>query len=240
MITFHVQPNDGATTRTASLRVGDGAFAITQGPCLYQFVLERGPAGIDSAGGIRALQVRTPEGCRWTVTTPDPFVRFPAIPTGKGSGSFEYCVAANRGATRYATFEILGADSSAELELSQSGFDPPLEGCQPGATSLCLLGNQFEVRLAFSTSSVQGAGNSVQLNQRAGYFTFFDSTNPEILLKMIDGRPVNNHFWLFYGALSSVGYVITATDTVTGEAAFYCNPTGTFRSWSDTLAFPRP
>lgn len=234
-VTYRVNANTTGAVRAGSLSIGGASFAVSQEPCTYSFV-PPGVDPVDHAGGIGAVLVQAQEGCLWTVTTPDPFVRFPVPPTGKGTGSFKYCVAANRGAARSVTFTA----PNAEVELPQAGFDPPLAGCQSTDTSLCLLENRFEIRLAFLTPGGDGVGSSIRLNERSGYFTFFDPTNPEILLKMIDGRPVNSHFWLFYGAMSNVDYVVTATDTVTGEAQLYCNPSGTFRSVGDTLAFPRP
>src|SRR5262249_59342682 len=51
---------------------------------------------------------------------------------------------------------------------------------------------------------------------------------------------VNDHFWVFYGALSNVEYTLTVTDTVTGVVKTYQNPAGLFASVGDTLAFGTP
>ena len=56
-------------------------------------------------------------------------------------------------------------------------------------------------------------------------------------MKFLDGRPVNNKFWLFYGALSNVEYTLTVTDTQTGKVRTYANPSGRFASVADTEAF---
>ena len=60
----------------------------------------------------------------------------------------------------------------------------------------------------------------------------------ELVLKILDGRPINNSWWVFYGALSSVEYTITVTDTSNGAVRNYTNPSGTQASVSDTSAFP--
>ena len=57
------------------------------------------------------------------------------------------------------------------------------------------------------------------------------------MVKALDGRPVNGHFWLFYGALSNVEYTLTVTDTQTGKIKTYTNPSGRFASVADTQAF---
>ena len=57
------------------------------------------------------------------------------------------------------------------------------------------------------------------------------------MLKVLDGRTLNGHFWVFYGALSNVGYTITITDTETQTVKTYVNPEGTLASVADTEAF---
>jgi len=54
---------------------------------------------------------------------------------------------------------------------------------------------------------------------------------------VLDGRPLNDKFWVFYGALSSVEYTLTVTDTQTGVVKTYTNPSGRLASVADTGAF---
>src|SRR5262249_29120801 len=70
-----------------------------------------------------------------------------------------------------------------------------------------------------------------------GYFWFFTPASVELVVKIVDGRPVNGDFWVFYGALSNVQYTLTVTDTVTGAVAAYVNPQGQLASVADTTAF---
>jgi hypothetical protein len=70
-----------------------------------------------------------------------------------------------------------------------------------------------------------------------GFFWFFDQANVELAVKVLDGTPLNGKFWVFYGALSSVEYTITVTDTQTGSVKEYRNPAGRFGSVGDTGAF---
>ena len=56
-------------------------------------------------------------------------------------------------------------------------------------------------------------------------------------MKVLDGRLVNGHFWVFYGALSDVHYMVNVTDTQTGVTVSYENPQGTLASVADTNAF---
>jgi ELWxxDGT repeat protein len=110
--------------------------------------------------------------------------------------------------------------------------------CVASATRLCLNGGRFAVEVAWKDfSGNTGAGKAVGLTGDTGYFWFFDDDNVELVLKVLDGRPVNGRFWVFYGALSSVEYTITVTDTETGTVRTYKNPSGRLASVGDTGAF---
>ena len=56
-------------------------------------------------------------------------------------------------------------------------------------------------------------------------------------MKVLDARPVNGDFWVFYGALSNVAYTLTVTDSLSGVVRIYTNPAGAFASVGDTTAF---
>ena len=57
------------------------------------------------------------------------------------------------------------------------------------------------------------------------------------MIKVLDGTALNGRHWVFYGALSSVEYTITVTDTQTGVQKIYRNPSGRLASVADTGAF---
>ena len=83
-----------------------------------------------------------------------------------------------------------------------------------------------------------GTGQAVPLaGGDTGYFWFFDASNVEVVLKVLDGRTLNGKFWVFYGALSDVEYTLTVTDTETGTVKTYTNPKGRLASVADTRAF---
>lgn len=81
------------------------------------------------------------------------------------------------------------------------------------------------------------AGRTLPLTSHTGAFWFFQPSNIELVVKVLDGRSINGKFWVFYGALSNVEYTITVTDTVTSEVKTYVNPQGTLASAADTDAF---
>jgi hypothetical protein len=111
--------------------------------------------------------------------------------------------------------------------------------CNPGPQSLCLNGGRFRVELAWrDTANQRGAGQAVALTSDTGYFYFTSPANLEVFVKVLDGRPVNGFFWVFYGALSNLEYTVTVTDTATGAVRTYTNPQGRFGSRGDTQALP--
>jgi hypothetical protein len=110
--------------------------------------------------------------------------------------------------------------------------------CAPSATRLCLNGGRFAVEARWKAQGQSGTGQAVPLTGGdTGYFWFFDASNVEVVLKVLDGRPLNDKFWVFYGALSNVEYTLTVTDTVTGVVKTYINPSGRLASVADTEAF---
>jgi ELWxxDGT repeat protein len=116
-------------------------------------------------------------------------------------------------------------------------YVPDEAACELTETSLCL-GGRFRVEADWSTSAaLSGPGHAVALTADTGYFWFFDPSNVEVLLKVLDGQGVNGHYWVFYGALSNVEYSLTVTDTLTGASRRYANPSGRLGSVADTTAF---
>lgn len=65
----------------------------------------------------------------------------------------------------------------------------------------------------------------------AGYFWFFAPANVEVTAKVVDGRPVNGHYWIFLAGMSNLGFTVTVTHV--SSCAFphcaqktYVNPPG--------------
>jgi len=101
-----------------------------------------------------------------------------------------------------------------------------------------LNGGRFAVTAAWKDfQGHTGTGTAVALTGDTGYFWFFAPENVEVVLKVLDGRGLNGKFWVFYGALSSVEYTLTVTDTQTGAVKTYKNLSGQFASVGDTGAF---
>jgi hypothetical protein len=107
-----------------------------------------------------------------------------------------------------------------------------------GGPSLDLFGGRFSVEVSWRDhQGNSGYGQPVPDSNLSGFFWFFNQDNLELVVKILDGRPVNGHFWVFYGALSDVEYWITVTDKTTGEKRQYHNPSGNLCGNADTRAF---
>ena len=52
-----------------------------------------------------------------------------------------------------------------------------------------------------------------------------DAAFPEIVVKAIDASAIDARFWFFQTNLTSLGYTLTATDTVTGKSVVYDHTT---------------
>ncbi len=130
-----------------------------------------------------------------------------------------------------ATSTTIPSDPAPSLSL-------PSGDCVPSGTRLCLQGERFAVEAAWEDfSGNRGAGPAGPISADTGYFWFFGPANVEVVTKVLDGRPLNEKFWVFYGALSNVEYTLTVTDTVTGAQRQYHNPSGRFASVGDPAAF---
>jgi CSLREA domain-containing protein len=111
--------------------------------------------------------------------------------------------------------------------------------CVTGGPTLCLNNERFKVTVTWKTAQgATGKGQAVQLTPDTGYFYFFDPSNVEITLKVLNGCTFNNRYWVFLSGLTNVEVTLTVTDTVTGQTKTYTNPQGrVFRTILDTGAF---
>jgi hypothetical protein len=111
--------------------------------------------------------------------------------------------------------------------------------CTPGTTTLCLNDERFQVRATFQTAAgATGAAQVVKLTGDTGYLWFFNASNVEAVVKVLDGCGLNGRYWVFAGGLTDVRTVITVTDTQTGASKQYINPQGkAFQPIQDTSAF---
>jgi hypothetical protein len=133
-----------------------------------------------------------------------------------------------------ASLEAMQTFIDASLSKSTAAFTP----CAERPYGFNLNDCRFHLSVNWRDSrGREGAGQPVQLTNDTGYFWFFSESNVELMVKVLDARPVNGHFWVFFGALSSVEFTLTVTDTLTGAKKTYRNPLSNFASVGDTAAF---
>jgi hypothetical protein len=110
--------------------------------------------------------------------------------------------------------------------------------CAPSPTTLCLNASRFEVEVSWRDSRGRtGVGQAVSITADTGYFWFFSEANIELVIKVLDATSINQKYWVFFGALTSVEFDLTVTDTATGAVKTYHNDLGNFASVGDTSAF---
>ena len=113
--------------------------------------------------------------------------------------------------------------------------------CVPGPETLCVQNGRFKVDVAWEDFTHRtGAGHAVPLAGRndSGLFWFFDEKNVELTVKVLGGCAVNNKYWVFLSSGTTVRYVLTVTDTMTGASRVYANALGESAPLkADTAAF---
>ncbi|HEX6865214.1 MAG TPA: hypothetical protein VF414_20465 [Thermoanaerobaculia bacterium] len=57
-----------------------------------------------------------------------------------------------------------------------------------------------------------GSGYATPLSEDSGAFWFFDPANLEVTVKILDGRPVNGHWWVFIASMTDLEMKVTIYD----------------------------
>jgi hypothetical protein len=148
----------------------------------------------------------------------------------------------NRGLTEPRVTRLLEDPAGPTLYAGTTGglyvSPPPTTLCSPSDTVLCLLLDRFAAQLTWTlVDGTTGSGHARTLADGSGGFWFFSPDNTEVFLKMLDGRGVNGHSWLFSASLSNVSYSLTLTDVLTGDRRTYDNPAGELSSFTDIQSF---
>lgn len=114
-------------------------------------------------------------------------------------------------------------------------------GCVPNATTACLLGNRYEVKVRWTDyqhvtrdAFVASAGTP-----ESALFYYQSANNWEFLIKLIEGCFINDRIWVFMAAATDTGYEVKVRDTQSGGITkTYTNPLGTASpAVNDTNAF---
>jgi poly(3-hydroxybutyrate) depolymerase len=113
--------------------------------------------------------------------------------------------------------------------------------CAADATHACLQQSRYRIALTWQDASGRtGVGSPVAgaVSPDSAVLWFFDPSNWELLVKVLDGCGLNQRVWVFAAATTNVAYTLTVTDTVTGKVKTYQNPAGrAAAAVTDTDAF---
>ncbi len=105
--------------------------------------------------------------------------------------------------------------------------------------SLSLNGSRFSVDLSWRDAAGNtGAGRPAPLSGDTGSFSLTSAGKAEVIVRVLDARRVNGHFWVYLSGLTDLEYTLTVTDTVTGRSKTYFNPRGQRANRRDTEAIP--
>jgi hypothetical protein len=100
--------------------------------------------------------------------------------------------------------------------------------CTPDSQTLCLNNNRFKVQAAYRDyNGKTGMGSVQKLTDLAGYFYFFDVSNPEVLAKFVSFCSGSSGNWAIYASgLTDVQVTFMVTDTTTSLYKEYTNALG--------------
>jgi len=107
----------------------------------------------------------------------------------------------------------------------------PPSPCTASATRLCLVGNRYAVDLLATHDGMSSPGIAHGLSDRAGFFSLPFATGdpdlPEVAVKMLPGGAFGGSGApIFYSSLTTLPFVLTVTDTATGDRKAYASHPG--------------
>ena len=122
------------------------------------------------------------------------------------------------------------------LENGTTGGDT--SPCSANSSTICLVSDQFEVKATYRTNA--GTGNLLweKHTNNTGLAFFTDSSNKEVILKVLDACGFNGKYWVFVGGVTDQEINVTVRNTSNGAVYSYKNNLGTaFVTDNDTSAF---
>jgi hypothetical protein len=112
--------------------------------------------------------------------------------------------------------------------------------CIPNSGMICLLQRRFIVT---ATAAIGGfgvitPGQAGEDSSESGFFSFSAAKNADVIVKVLDGRALNNFYWVVVTPTTAVSYTVTVSDTQNGRIKSYVNPIGAQSATIiDTTAF---
>jgi hypothetical protein len=157
-----------------------------------------------------------------------------------GAGALRALAPAAAGAGAFASLTA-AAPAPGPKPRPLAGATHPVAPCSDPAI-LCLHGGRIQVRLDWTDprSGDSGSAVAMPLSNESGWFWFFRADNAEAVVKVLDGWPVNDYFWVFFGGLTDLELTISVDDVLADTGRTYHNPPFTLTSFADTRALPGP
>ncbi|HEX2251882.1 MAG TPA: hypothetical protein VHQ65_01280 [Thermoanaerobaculia bacterium] len=117
----------------------------------------------------------------------------------------------------------------------------PAVGCEAQPDRVCLGGGRFGVVVTFrdhhNAPAVEQTAHGSAETEDSASFWFFRPDNVEVLVKVLDGTPVNGHHWIFVGAMTDLAFDVEVTDNATGVGWSWQHEQGSLCGTADTTAF---
>ena len=100
--------------------------------------------------------------------------------------------------------------------------------CTSSSTARCLRNGRFRAEIHWRDYQNREGQGQVAPSASADsvLFWFFEPSNWEVLVKVIDGCNRNGHYWVFSAGTTDVEYTLEVTDLLTGEVFTADNPLG--------------
>ena len=120
----------------------------------------------------------------------------------------------------------LGSVRRATVTIADDDAEPTL--CEVDETTHCLQEDRFRVRVHWRDQrDREGQGHRIDLTEDSGLFWFFEPSNAEMLVKVLDACGSRfDTYWVFLAAVTDVEYEVEVLDTATGRKRFYRNELG--------------
>jgi photosystem II stability/assembly factor-like uncharacterized protein len=129
---------------------------------------------------------------------------------------------------------VHNADGGVAAKANAFGFEnwagPTLfspSPCDPGQ-GLCLENGRFRVIVS---------GHAVALSQKSGYYWFDYSPSVDVVVKILDGRTIDGHYWLHWSALTEQAFTLMVIDRLTMRSVLYEKPAGSVTAVIDKTSF---
>lgn len=140
---------------------------------------------------------------------------------------------------------LLGGDQTVDVAaaigtLSETTDVAPNQGAVASQSEdLLLQDGRFRVEVNWADfSGNQGVGKVVEQSADSALLYFFSPANWELLVKVLDGCAINNHYWVFVAGATNVEFTVSVTDTDNGQQYTYSNPPRQIaQTLTDTRAF---